>query len=98
MKAEACAVEGCGRSARAKDGGLCFGHAWRKRVGLELDAELRPWGQPLETLRRAAEAYNAVESDSESDAQFARASARLKMAGYRMGAKHTRQRLARGRR
>jgi len=75
-----CLVDGCTRRARAKDAGLCPGHAYRKRRGLPVEVELRPWGAPRVTLRRAALAYNQADDDDE----WRRAEWRLLKAGQRM--------------
>lgn len=80
--ADACRIDGCGRPAAVPSrDGLCWGHYKRARKGLPLDVELRPWGQPAVTLRRAALAYNEADGDEE----FKRAERRLIMAGKRMG-------------
>lgn len=80
-----CLVDGCSRKGVPKKGGLCHGHHKRKERGMAVEAELRPWGEPAVTLRRAALAYNEAESDQD----FRRAEQRLIMAGRRMGRRLT---------
>lgn len=72
-----CTHEDCDRPAYCR--GLCNGHYRRAQRGYLATGGLRHWGQPGRSVREAALAY----ADAESEQDYARGEARLRMATRR---------------
>lgn len=72
-----CTHEDCDRPAYCR--GLCNGHYRRQQRGSLATGRLRHWGQPGRSVREAALAY----ADAESEQDYARGEARLRMATRR---------------
>jgi hypothetical protein len=72
-----CTAPDCTRPAH--HGGLCHGHAYRKRHSLPMEPPLRTWGNPRRTLEEASLAH----ANAETDDEFERARNRLRMATVR---------------
>lgn len=65
-----CRIDGCERAAAPREGGLCHGHARRKRRGLPLNQGLREYGRSG-AQRLEAAALRVANAETDEDHQRA---------------------------